>query len=62
MVPDSIAEVKVALRVSNAITARVNPEPRDVEELRGFAPDCSNLPVDELAYAVVQRVKLRTAI
>lgn len=59
--PDSIAEVQVALRVLNAITAGVDPERHDVEELRGLAPDCPDLPVDDLAFEVVRRAVKRRA-
>ena len=45
-----------------AIMDGVNPERLDVEELQRFAPDCSDLPIDELACEVVQRaVERRTA-
>lgn len=45
-----------------AIMDGVNPARVDVEELQSFAPDCSDLPIDELACEVVQRaVKRRIA-
>jgi len=53
--PDYIAALKTGMRVLTAISDRVNPAPADLEELLRFTPECSALPIDELACEVVQR-------
>ena len=58
---DTMASIDTATRVLMAIMDKGKPEPCDVEELRRFAPDCSDLPVDELACEVVQRAVKRRA-
>jgi len=54
---DSVQLVDVALRVCNACTNGQNPAPDDIELLRKNAsPDWPpGLPVDKLAYAIVER-------
>ena len=51
----NLAAIKTGLRVLTAISDRAHPAPADVQELLRFAPECSALPVDELACEVVQR-------
>ena len=58
---NSMAAMETATRVLMAIVDRGKPEPCDVEELQKFAPECSDLPVDELACEVVQRAVKRRA-
>jgi len=52
---DDISTMKSAIRVLMAITDRVEPTPTDVAELHRIAPECSDLPLDELACELVQR-------
>ena len=47
------AALQTALRVLTAVCARTAPEPKDVEELKHLAPGLVNLPIDELACAVI---------
>ena len=53
---DGVAEIRTATRVLLAITNRVDPELRDVEELLKLAPECSHLSPDEITCEVVHRV------
>lgn len=53
---DNVAAMRTAVRVLTAITNRVEPSLPDVMELRRLAPEYPNLPADELACQVVQRV------
>jgi hypothetical protein len=50
----STQAMRVALRVLEAITARRDPEEPDIEELRHLAPLSADMPLDELACAVVR--------
>jgi hypothetical protein len=52
---DNISAIKAALRVLMAITDRVEPPPTDVAELHRIAPECADLPLDELACELVRR-------
>ena len=49
------APTEGALRVLTAILNDRKPSPDDVAELRRLAPDCADLPFDELACEVVWR-------
>jgi hypothetical protein len=57
--PDSTSAMKTASRVLMAVTDRAAPDPDDVEDLLRLAPDCSALPIDELACEVVHRLLKR---
>ena len=61
MMPYNLAAMKTGLRVLAAISDDLNPAPSDVEELLQFAPECSTLPIDELACLVVQRALKKRA-
>jgi hypothetical protein len=47
--------MELALRVLTAISTKRDPEPADVETLRQLEPREANLPIDELACAVIKR-------
>jgi hypothetical protein len=59
---ESLAAMKLAIRVLTAITNRQHPEPTELEELRRLAPQSSDLPPDELACEVIQRGIKRSAV
>jgi hypothetical protein len=48
------AAMKTALRVLTALTEHQNPDSSDIAELRQFAPQGADLPVDELARKLIQ--------
>jgi hypothetical protein len=50
----STAAMRIALRVLDAITARRHPGAADVEELRRLAPLSADMPLEELACAVIK--------
>jgi hypothetical protein len=56
---ESIEVMKIALRVLNAVTERVQPAAADIDGLLSFAPDLTKLPPDELACEVIQRAMKR---
>jgi hypothetical protein len=51
----NLAMMRMALRVLSAITDERLPLARDVAELRRLAPGAIALPMDELAYRVIQQ-------
>jgi hypothetical protein len=51
----SMQQMLVAVRVLDALTARRNPDPQDVEHLREIAPEMATAELDELACAVIHR-------
>jgi len=51
----NLEAIKTGLRVLAAISDRANPAPVDVQELLRLAPECADLPIDELACEVVHR-------
>jgi hypothetical protein len=57
----SLAAIRLAIRVLTAITNRQHPASADVEELRRLAQDSSRLPPDELACEVIQGALRRIA-
>lgn len=54
--PDHAAPMEVALRVLAGILNGVKPSPNDMYELLRIAPEGSDLPAEELACEIVQRV------
>jgi hypothetical protein len=60
--PDSLAAMKVALRVLAALSEKLPPPSADIEELRRIAPGGDDVPLDDLACEVIQRaVRARAA-
>jgi hypothetical protein len=54
--------MRTGLRVLTAVTAKRDPDPADLEELRRFAPLLADAPVDELARDVIQTMKRRSEV
>jgi len=53
--PNNLAVMRMALRVLSAMTDGRPPHTGDVAALRRLAPSDRALPVDELAYRVIQQ-------
>lgn len=51
---ESLAAMKVALRVLATITEKGHPDPADIEKLHQFVPDSNHMNPDELACEVIQ--------
>jgi hypothetical protein len=51
---EGLNALKTALRVLTAITEKRPPDPFDVYELFGYAPLLREMPLDELACAVIR--------
>jgi hypothetical protein len=51
---DAMNALKTALRVLTAINDKRQPDPFDVYELFGYAPLLREMPLDELAGAVIR--------
>src|SRR5215471_4029138 len=56
---ESIASMTIALRVLNAIVYERDPDLADLEELRRLAPLAADMPVDDLACAVIRHALKR---
>ena len=56
MEEESLEAMTIALRVLAALTSRTPADEDDVVRLREYAPDAANLPADELACEVIERV------
>lgn len=48
--------IEWSLRVLTCITSGAEPDPVDVQRLRGLAPDLEALPIVEVACLVIRRV------
>jgi hypothetical protein len=57
--PDTM---RTGLRVLTAVTAKRDPDPADLDELRRFAPLLADAPVDALARDVIQTMKRRSEV
>lgn len=57
----SLNEMQTALRVLGTLTEHRDPDPADVEALRGLAPYAGHMPLDELACEVIQRAIMHRA-
>jgi hypothetical protein len=51
----SLADIRLALRVLEAVTDGLHPDPHDVEELYRVAPAVEFDSYDEMACAIIQR-------
>lgn len=57
----TVTALAVALRVLSAINEKRYPDPKDVDELRRWAPLSADVPIDELACEVIQQAINRRA-